>query len=176
MDSEWIYEPSQGAYFHPKSQMYAVCKAGTWQYVPITDFRSGESSTLPEEKEEGELEDDVGWGGLMEPDEVERVQKSDYKKYTYRITPPPPTPRHILRLVVNTSSTLPPGGMAMIDAREGGVHLGRDRQEGQARLRIKEMEVSKTHAVIYWGQGCERAEEEGKGDEEEGWWIVDLGM
>jgi hypothetical protein len=64
--------------------------------------------------------------------------------------------------------------VAVIDTREGGVQLGRDRSEkgGHPKIRVKEMEVSKTHAVIYWGSGTAEGEEE----EQEGWWAVDLGM
>jgi hypothetical protein len=48
---------------------------------------------------------------------------------------------------------------------------------GQVRLRLKEMEVSKTHAVIYWGKGGEEDGEsrDGDGDGDDGWWLVDLG-
>lgn len=87
-------------------------------------------------------------------------------------SPSPPLskerPNHLLRLVVLSSTSLSPGHLAVVDAREGGIQIGRDRCEkgGHPRVRVREMEVSKTHAVVYWGQGAE---------EKEGWWAVDLG-
>ena len=80
-------------------------------------------------------------------------------------------PSHVLRLVVIKSELLTLGEIAVLDAREGGVQIGRDRCEkgGAARVRLKEMEVSKTHAVVHWGQGG------GDDEEKEGWWVVDLG-
>ena len=94
---------------------------------------------------------------------------SAYTKTVQEPEPPDPTPSaSLLRLVVVKSTVLTPGQVAIIDAREGGIQIGRDRIEsgGQVRLRVKEMEVSKTHAVLYWGKGE---------DEEYAWWIVDLG-
>lgn len=189
LSTEWVYDPTHSVCYQASTQMFAIpSRSGQWEYVPITDFRPGESSTshlTHKDKEEGEVEDDVGWGGLMEPEELQRVTSkakhpayTDPDKYAYgsiEVIPPSETPKHILRLVVSASPVLPIGGMAMIDAREGGIHIGRDRQIGQARLRIKEMEVSKTHAVVYWGRGCERIEDAEAEAEDEGWWIVDLG-
>jgi pSer/pThr/pTyr-binding forkhead associated (FHA) protein len=69
---------------------------------------------------------------------------------------------HLVRLVVRRSKALTHGAVAVLDAREGGIQLGRDRCErgAPARVRVREMEVSKTHAVVYW---------------DDGWFIVDLG-
>jgi hypothetical protein len=137
---EWIWDSANGVYFDPHSLTYAVPDKGGWKYVNSLDMK--------ESLEEGEIDDDVGWGGLREP--TARTAKVE----------------HILRLVVERSSLLE--GVAVIDDREGGVQLGRDRCENGAvvRIRLKEMPVSKTHAVVYWGTG---------GDEVENWYIVDLG-
>ena len=202
-DDSWVYDPHHRVYFHVQSNTYAIPdpSTGQWSYLPAQSFQSaGQSSTLlsastsdqtrPASKEDGEVDDDVGWGGLMDPDKLEAVIKSKAsstgpishveKHPAYQVrrareaTPPPrSTPNHILRLVVSRSEILPVGGVVVVDAREGGVQLGRDRCEkgSQARVRVKEMEVSKTHAVVYWGLG-----EDGEGMEKEGWWVVDLGM
>ena len=207
----WLYDQALGVYFHSPSATYAIPDpiTGQWSYVAARDFRAGESSSTPvestgngHEREEGEVEDDVGWGGLMEPDELDAVIKKKrptavqhqpgstsssgmmekHPAYSYddpkvfafpaRDASPPPKemPKHLLRLVVLKSNVVTMGDVAIIDAREGGVQIGRDRCEkgGQARVRLKEMEVSKTHAVVYWG--------EGGNEDEERWWIVDLGV
>ncbi|KAK8849624.1 hypothetical protein IAR55_004959 [Kwoniella newhampshirensis] len=199
------------------------------------------------DREEGEIEDDVGWGGLMDPERLAQVVKStstnvngngsttrSSQQYASSSNPKHPSysnpssstaaplmptvapiqyddpilyayppssssemtkgrdqherPNHILRLVVVSSQCLDPGGVAIIDTREDGVQLGRDRCEngGRARVRLREMEVSKTHAVIYWGQGggadmtgdISGMDSEGRNGEEAeegGWWVVDLG-
>lgn len=145
------------------------------------------------DREDGEIEDDMGWGALMEPEELNRAMKgkdkgkeavkgrsqttqvSKHPAYTGTSTrnrspsPTLETPDHLIRLVVLASPTLSEGHVAVIDAREGGVQLGRDRCEkgGHPRVRVKEMEVSKNHAVVYWGKGGE--------EQKEGWWVVDLG-
>ncbi|WVF68471.1 hypothetical protein IAT40_003238 [Kwoniella sp. CBS 6097] len=226
-----------------------------------TDSRvNGVGKGKQEEKEEGEIEDDVGWGGLMEPDKLAEIERETAKNKVYAsggtasglsysyghgigsgINTPlislekhpaygggrngngvhrdtvvpyddpklyayPSTyddndhpednldakdmtiegPNHILRLVVLSSECLDKGLVALIDTREGGIQIGRDRCErgGTPRFRCREMRVSKTHAVVYWSpdsqnppdpQGRGMAEAGGDGQEDEGWWIVDLG-
>lgn len=70
----------------------------------------------------------------------------------------------LLRLVVAESSVLQEGGVVVIDSREEGVQIGRDRAVD--RLRLKEMPVSKVHATIFFGQG---------GEWDDAWFAVDLG-
>ncbi|WVQ96018.1 hypothetical protein IAU59_003118 [Kwoniella sp. CBS 9459] len=307
----WVYDHLHQVYFHPLSNTYAIPdpKTGEWSYVPAAQFHAASTSTsrttaavspnenghghgssgganLNEEKEEGEIEDDVGWGGLMEPDklaEIEREQAQaknrvgaskshqhhgqgpsgsgvntplggllekhpayggngyassngngngtpkdtvvpydDPKLYAYPSTdgdnddPNDPNtgtlitgageasrPNEILRLVVLFSECLGKGHVALIDTREGGIQIGRDRCERGAtpRIRCREMRVSKTHAVIYWGQGSAESDgneriqtrdqdrpsglapilregtvkDQNKAKGEEEWWIVDLG-
>jgi len=134
---EWIWDSTNRVYFNPHSSTYAIPDKDGWKYVESVHMM-----------EEGEIEDDVGWGGLMEP------------------ASQPVKVQHILRLVVERSSFLE--GVAVIDDRDGGVQVGRDRCEhgGVARIRLKEMQVSKTHAVVYWGDG---------GEGQDDWYIVDLG-
>jgi len=135
---DWVWDATNRVYYSASSGTYAVMGAGGgWEYVAKEDMKP------TDDKEEGEIEDDVGWGALMEdkPKAVERI----------------------LRLVVTTSDVLD-RGVVIIDGREGGVQIGRDRDNGgNARLRLKEMQVSKSHAVVYWS-----------GDDSQ-WCIVDLG-
>ena len=233
----WVWDAAQGVYYHAPSNTYAIPdpNTGQWSYMPAGSFASSSAQardvpahspqTRNGSKEEGEIEDDVGWGGLMKPAQVAKVvdaqakavpkknpvyasrarpaqdggttsasanrhpvysAKPDYNDpdlYAFsRDSPRHPeaeeekkeTPAHILRLVVQKSECLEVGQVAVIDAREGGVQLGRDRVErgGTARVRLREMAASKTHALIYWGKAGTEADE---GEEEEGWWVVDMG-
>lgn len=205
----WIWDAAHQVYYSPESGMYAYPDqtTGQWHYMPASSFASTSTSAAApaiqgEEKEEGEIEDDVGWGGLMEPEELDRALKgravgvgsgptatprynAAEKHPAYggggstssaRPRSPSPssvtkdTPKHLLRLVVLSSPSLTPGQVAVIDAREGGIQLGRDRCEkgGHPRVRVREMEVSKSHAVVYWGMGQDE-------DQAESWFVVDLG-
>ncbi|WVQ75082.1 hypothetical protein IAR50_004691 [Cryptococcus sp. DSM 104548] len=219
----WVYDASSGVYYHAPSNTYAVPDTitGQWSYIPASHFHQASSSASAHaagsegktpgelrDREEGEVEDHVGWGGLMEPEQLAEIQKaeelkkkvgakkvppvsSEPKLAPYGDTPsyddpalyaypgvdddelPKERPDHLLRLVVRATKIpkIEVGKVAVIDTREGGVQLGRDRCErgAQARIRLRELEVSKTHAVIYWGEGNE--------DEQdlEGWRVVDLG-
>ncbi|KAI5449434.1 hypothetical protein NCC49_004718 [Naganishia albida] len=91
-----------------------------------------------------------------------------------RTTPPiPPTTPAVLRLVLVKSAVLPSEAkIAILDSREGGYHLGRDRSASHPVLRMKEMEVSKVHALVYYGVKEERY---AGGTEGKAWWIIDLG-
>ena len=149
--TEWVWDPSLGVYFHAPSNTYAINSNGEWTYVLATDFKPGQPSTVraPQELEDGEVEDDVGWGALMEESPKPKPENAAGDESA-----------QVLRLVVLESDVLDPGKIAMIDSRPEGVQLGRDKQPGQLRVRLKEMAVSKTHAVVYRG---------------EEWCIVDLG-
>lgn len=212
----WIFDQTHQAYYQPSTGYWAVPHptTGQWQYYPPSGpsalpHTSHQATSTPApattpvgEEEDGEVKDDVGWGGLMEPEQLaEAVKKTkngaasnatvaaqpqqydDPRLYAYNPnrrerTPPKETPSHILRLVVEDSNVLNLGSVVVIDAREGGVHIGRDRCEkgAQARLRLKEMEVSKTHAVVYWQEKVAKDEEREIPAREEGWFIVDLGQ
>ncbi|WWC92761.1 uncharacterized protein L201_007720 [Kwoniella dendrophila CBS 6074] len=272
-EDTWTYDHLHKVYFHPLSNTYAVPDpiTGQWNYIPSSEFHSGSTSTSTHnnkniittttttndhnnrrthnvnEKEEGEIEDDMGWGGLMEPEKLAQIEiereksktnsKSDkslssyyqnhqrgithqisssdtlekHPAYTSTYDDPEiyaypsgedidnhnqvndendiikETPNNILRLVVIKSECLEIGKVGLIDTRENGIQIGRDRCEkgGQARLRLKEMNVSKTHTVIYWGKNGEddnydeldrMDRKNGEDDQEiDSWWIVDLG-
>ncbi|KAJ4479913.1 hypothetical protein C8R41DRAFT_843240 [Lentinula lateritia] len=72
-------------------------------------------------------------------------------------------PKAGLRLVVLNSRTLPKSNVAIIDGYPE-VQLGRDNPMSDhiPRVRLKEMEVSKLHASIYWDQFWD------------GWGVVDM--
>ena len=109
----------------------------------------------------------------MDPEKLEATIKSKaqekHPSYQAPILREQKEESHILRFVVTKSEVMSVGGVVVVDARDGGVQVGRDRCEkgGQGRVRIKEMEVSKTHAVVYWGRPGDQVDE--------GWSIVDLG-
>ncbi|BEJ14179.1 hypothetical protein CspHIS471_0313530 [Cutaneotrichosporon sp. HIS471] len=238
----WAWNPTLGVYYHAASNTYALPTAGEWTYLTPEELAargaaSASTCSATREMEEGEVEDDVGWGGLMDPEKLARVvaganttstsisqevgkqdrdRDGDRERYgnghdpygrTDEPEPEPSAPEHILRLVVRRSKALPHGGVVLVDARPGGVQIGRDRRGtgDPARVRVREMEASKTHALVYWGHegrvdaavraahaasagrsepedpwelGCDQ-EDDGKTEldpsDSEGWWIVDLG-
>lgn len=277
----WVWNASVGVYYHAASNMYALPSDGEWTY--LTPYQLGQQGIAADKrtagregssgrqrndhgeaydnqradtsaKEDGEVEDDVGWGGLMDPEELARVVEKGRRGNGKRwesieaeqrdsgssrhspwtgtdagdrhpaysngyegdsphlgmwpskdtadnadsSTPPvaaqsdsrtdepgisfPDPSSHLLRLVVRRSKELETASVAVLDAREGGIQIGRDRCDpgATARIRVREMEVSKTHALVYWGRsgGLRSTAKDSNGDataDVEGWWIVDLG-
>lgn len=175
MSAAWVWDAEQGVYYHSPSGSYAMPSrdGGEWTYLTAEEMATSRSTS----KEEGEVDDDVGWGGLMEPEKLAAIVESSSSK-AYE---PPPDPAdsadRILRLVVMRSKALEVGGVVVLDTREGGIQLGRDRALGKTpRVRVKEMEVSKTHALVYYGtKGREPRFGRDVAPEPEGWWILDLG-
>ncbi len=83
-----------------------------------------------------------------------------------------PRSNQILRLVALKSSILrDTEKVAVIDSRDDGFIIGRDKTF-HPRIRLKEMEVSKVHATLFWGDGKGSLDDE-EGDE--GYWLVDNG-
>lgn len=176
-DSEWTWAPELGVYHHNASGMYALPQGDGWRYLTSEELaaHTGTSGSKNDnyEPEEGEIEDDVGWGALMDPEKLARIEstknpvyiaspqrRDPYGRETYSDgTPTAGDPllaheegddaNHLLRLVVKRSQVLEVGSVAVLDARKDGTQLGRDRG-AEARVRIKEMEVSKTHAVVFY--------------------------
>lgn len=235
----WVFDSGKGVFYHAPSNTYAVPDSftGQWTYHTASEFHQASSSNVHqkslegplnrttmksdggrESEEEGEIQDDVGWGGLMEPEKLAEVEKAAKKwgkrngergtgefrqcwtaaeavsSYRGANSPLPPdisvsdselpaepSDYTLLRLVVisTKSPKVSTGQIAVIDTREGGVQIGRDKCEkgAPARIRLREMEVSKTHALIYWREnGDQQIEvEEDSKKNGEGWWIVDLG-
>ncbi|KIR56666.1 hypothetical protein I315_00845 [Cryptococcus gattii Ru294] len=234
----WVFDSGKGVFYHAPSNTYAVPDSftGQWSYHTASEFHQASSSNVHqkslegplnrttmksdggrESEEEGEIQDDVGWGGLMEPEKLAEIEKATQKRgkrngergngefrqcwtageavSSYRGAnsplppdipvsdselPAEPSDYTLLRLVVisTKSPKVSTGQIAVIDTREGGVQIGRDKCEkgAPARIRLREMEVSKTHALIYWGEnGNQQIEvEEDSKKNGEGWWIVDL--
>ncbi|KAE9407740.1 hypothetical protein BT96DRAFT_82864 [Gymnopus androsaceus JB14] len=75
----------------------------------------------------------------------------------------PSSPNTCLRLLVLKSQVIPKAQVAVVDGFSE-ILLGRDEpiSDTVARIRLKEMEVSKLHSTIYW-------------DSSEGWCVVDMG-
>ena len=67
-------------------------------------------------------------------------------------------PTSILRLVVKSSAVLPSKRRVAILDTKTEVQIGRDRPISQdtPRIRLKELEVSKFHATLYWNSEHER--------------------
>ncbi|WVN86837.1 uncharacterized protein L203_102011 [Cryptococcus depauperatus CBS 7841] len=239
-NNTWVYDPLRGVYHHAQFDTLAFPdpSTGQWLYMSSSSFEkppaAGEDGELgstsqshdPEPtggmgeeggREEGEVEDDVGWGGLMDPDELAKIENAKNKAnkqrrnnvhmniggvqesdgiptfddpnlYAYpsqAAATEPETEKelgnHLLRLVVTATACprVTVGQVAIIDAREEGIQIGRDKCEkgAPARIRLRELEVSKTHAVVYWDESGKK-EKGNAGDIRsvcQGWWVVDLG-
>lgn len=143
--SEWVYDYAHRAYFHTASQVYATIDplTGQWQYLEAQTVRRPHVPI-----------DDGGWGATLE-DESGSTKRPEQHSSASNQQP--------IRLVVRDSTVLVKGQVALIDDREGGVQVGRDHCQAGAppRLRVKEMEVSKTHAVFFHDSGA--------------WFVVDSG-
>lgn len=180
MANTWTYLATERVYHNASTNTYASIDpiSKEWRYYSRPSV--GESSAMAAGA-------NVGWGGLMEPDELAKALTPAYddpKLYAFPSKPTsierersasPELSNTVLRLVVTTAEpgSIPQGQIAVFDSRKGGIEIGRDRIiKGQrARMRIKEMQVSKCHACIWYGTSGAPDQE----DEEHGWWIVDLG-
>jgi hypothetical protein len=138
------------------------------------DERKGDEEGI-EEAEDGEVVDEAPTYSTHHQGSGHEISDGP------TITRPPvaATPR-ILRLVLIKSDILPTDPpapkVAILDSRGSGYYLARDRSAGKPVVRLKEMVVSKVHALVWFGR---RDEEGGEGDggrgEEKGFWIVDCG-
>lgn len=171
----WTWAPALGVYHNAASGTYALPHADGWRYLSAAELAThpgptgGNDSDTRGDKEEGEIDDDVGWGALMDPEKLARIESATnpactaqpLHRETYADGTPTAgdpllaheqregAPAHLLRLVVRRSQVLDVGSVAVLDTRRDGTQLGRDRG-ADARLRVKEMEVSKTHAVVFY--------------------------
>lgn len=146
--SDWVYDHARHAYFHVESQTYATVDpiSGAWQYLSAHDLnRPVPDTTQP------------GWGAFLNSDDQHKEKSAEPSDSTSNRRASP------LRLVVRESTVLEVGHVAMIDPSEDSVQFGRDRSDSSTppRIRIKEMEVSKVHAVFFCDDGQ--------------WSLVDLG-
>jgi hypothetical protein len=151
--SAWIWDPSTSLYYNPGTLCWAAPQAdGTWKYsTPVAPPRASPSPRPPSDTDslDGEplLPEDQTW-----PDE-------DLPAPSDAAIPPTTTP--LLRLVVLRSPVIPsPQSIVLVDS-EIPLSIGRDKSF-EARVRLKELLVSKAHATLFYG-------------EEEGWAVVDAG-
>lgn len=148
--------------------------------VDVGDTKKGEGKVL-EQKQTEEAED----GEVVEemPRYTANPESSRHEISNGPTTTQPTitaTPR-ILRLVLIKSDILSrdPSApkVAILDSQPSGYYLARDRSAGKPVVRLKEMVVSKVHALVWYGRRDEEsAGESGRGEgEEKGFWIVDCG-
>ncbi|GHJ87015.1 hypothetical protein NliqN6_3417 [Naganishia liquefaciens] len=130
--------------------------------------------------EDGEIPDAEPIGG--QPPQAPTIEISHGP--TPIIHHPPsstPAPARVLRLVLITSDILPRDPhapkVAILDSRPGGYYLARDRSAAKPVLRLKEMVVSKVHAMVWYGTR-DADGPESQGDPRQGeraFWVVDCG-
>ncbi|CAH7669052.1 expressed protein [Phakopsora pachyrhizi] len=124
---------------------------------PLKEYQGQEEEeeVVEEEEKEGEL------------DSVEEALLDLYESIPAP-KPPRPHPIRLLALPNPRTNALEPDQNVLILEPENNEPLviGRDRTFGPS-LRLKEMEVSKTHLTIYW--------QSSDGDDSQGWFVVDNG-
>lgn len=135
--------------------------------------------------------------GAKGTDHLPSTTRTEYSRTSTPTEPTPPihtadpasvpAPK-ILRLVVLSSDILPttPDAprVAILDSREGGYYIGRDRSSSAPVLRLREMVVSKCHALVWYGTresgasagGGNGSDRDAERRDEKGFWIVDCGM
>lgn len=180
--SDWQWVPDFGMYFSQTGNVYAKPDPGTGQWIYQS---AGETSAAGAAAAAATAETAVvGWAMLAEDggnstkgnptrrepsNPVTTTASTDLDRPDEREAT---TPIAILRLVALTSKVLSPGErIAVIDTRDDGFILGRDKTH-RPRIRLKEMQVSKVHATVFWGDGKGSLDDE---EGEEGFWLVDNG-
>lgn len=162
--SAWQWNAQHQLYFNPSSQTWAAPQPnGEWVYS--TPSESPSNSAVPSTDDAAPAdEDDVD--GLPIPEEQLWPGDDDDDE---PIDPFAKTPLLRLRLLLLSSAILkPPASLALVDPSEG-VSLGRDKTF-EKRIRLPELEVSKSHATVFWMRpGVEDGMPEG------GWAVVDNG-
>lgn len=213
--STWQWKAEFSLFFNPARNLWAQYDAQTGEYIYLPSDSDLGTSTVQEEKskEEGEISDEEAQlPALPSSSSSSRpLPSTDYDDpslYAFPSTtssrPPTTTTgttQSTLRLLLVSSSCLPPTlNLALLSSLQpDGYTLGRDKQLSpeEGRIRLREMEVSKSHAIVYhtvddaveaeaaayvdrdaWGGGGEevegRAWDKGKGTGGK-WWIVDSG-
>lgn len=160
--SAWLWDPQHSLYYNPDTRIWAAPQAnGEWKYSDTTGTANDDNPPTPPHMEEGEVITTAGQGKWKhnEP-ELGGGEEDRYAKAP------------ILRLVVLSSQFLPSTQcLALVDPAEA-LSIGRDRCH-TPRIRLKEIEVSKAHAVLFWlSEGLEEYGGEGNGT---GWAIADSG-
>lgn len=173
--SEWIWDSEHSLYYNPKTTQYAKPQPnGEWIYSEISKTKTTTISSITTTDsttstiEDGELdEDELNGTPYYEEDVIEEEEPIDAAKLEEERWSKVP----LLRLVVTSSNTLPSAQtVALVDPSES-LSFGRDRVH-TPRIRLKELEVSKSHAVLFWLEGNEEVE----GEDSKGYWgIADSG-
>ncbi|KAJ1967412.1 hypothetical protein IWQ62_001876 [Dispira parvispora] len=129
-DPQYWLHPEWNIWYDVTTGVYSVYDSSTTTYVPIdmamyTGHNSLEGNPLAEEPllaQENSVAT-LPWA----PDSSEEIT---------------------LRLVVDSSETLTPGQVAVLDTQD--TSIGRDRIAQGKRLRIPDLATSKYHALIFW--------------------------
>lgn len=154
--SAWLWDASHQLYYNSSTQVWAAPKAdGTWQYStpPASSTSSRRATDYTDLDDPAALPEDQVWPGEEEPSMQDR----------HAHTP-------LLRLVLRSPSSLfpAPQAVALVDPTEP-VSIGRDKSY-TPRIRLKELPVSKDHAVVCW------VEEDVRLGKSQGYWaVVDSG-
>jgi hypothetical protein len=198
---DWKWVPEYSMYFSAKSNTYAKPNAwtGDWEYQSAGETSAAGAAAVASQVVGWAMLEEDG-KGLQDEDDAKRRDPSatsastkwnDPSIYPHQplapisSTPvlsskhdqddqPTDAPRsdQILRLVALKSSILTGAErVAVIDSREDGFIIGRDKNF-HPRIRLKEMEVSKVHATLFWGDGKGSLDDE---EGEAGYWLVDNG-
>jgi hypothetical protein len=169
---------------HPEDQG-GIGNVGWALDVDVGDSKDGRKGDheRTEEAEDGEVVEEGPT--YCTRDQVSGHEFSNGPTPATTITQPPhsisPAIPRILRLVLIKSEILPtdPSApkIAILDSRGSGYYLARDRSAGKPVVRLKEMVVSKVHALVWFGRRDEGIGEDGdnRGESEKGFWLVDCG-
>lgn len=160
--TDWQWIESASLYYSQTTKTWAKSHSdGTWEYSstqqPNNDHEPpiASTSTATSHSTPFEVPLDQTWPSEEDED------------------PLPPIKAPLLRLVVVRSSLLSPNSVALVDPDDG-ISIGRDKSY-EKKIRLKELEVSKCHCVVFWLRG-EQIEAVEMQDKAEGkWMITDLG-
>lgn len=170
--AEWTWVPDYQLYYSAVRNLYAKPSGGDgqWEYLAPSRFESSSGGI-----------GDVGWGLGVGPSQDTPIAE---RLETPAKASSQPQPIRVLRLVKLSSDVLPrEHTVAILDDRPEGYLLGRDRVPHSPLIRLKEMEVSKTHArIFFWNERQEIGVDDGwelVTDENfrgEGFYVVDVGQ
>lgn len=149
--SDWIWDSNYSVYYNPKTQQHAQPQLnGKWIYSEIptkTTTNDEESEKKVQVKREGDRSlcsyhdiDEGEYDNLDGTAIIEGEEAGDKDRWLK-------VPQ--LRLVVISSTVIPSSQtIVLVDPSEP-LSFGRDKCH-TARVRLKELEVSKSHSVLFW--------------------------
>lgn len=166
--SEWIWDSIHCLYYNPTTTQYASPQSnGTWIYSEIsTKTTTSKTTIIPSSLNSidtsDKQEEDLDGEPYTYEEELETEVISSEEDRWSKVP--------ILRIVVTSSTVIPSAqNVALVDPSEA-ISFGRDRSH-TARVRLKELEVSKTHSVLFWLENGVEGLEESEGC----WGIADSG-